>query len=185
MSHEPAEPRPGAEPQRQDPPSGTFEASQAPGSAPVPPSQPVAPAQSYPAAPAHGYPGTPAQSHPGTPAQSHPLGPAPHLGAAGPGPQASWAPLAPRPRVNTLALVAFITSLLGIAPVAVICGHMALRELRSSGEEGRGLALAGVIIGYVVLGVFALLVVWVVGQLIWLSTLSATVIGPLLTPRPS
>jgi len=62
---------------------------------------------------------------------------------------------------------------------------MALRELRSSGEEGRGLALAGVIIGYVVLGIVALLVVWVVVQLIWLSTLYGTVIGPRLTPRPS
>lgn len=145
MSHEPAEPRPGAEPQ-------------------------------YPAS---------APGHPGTAAQGYPVGPAPHLGAAGPGPQGSWAPLAPRPRVNTLALVAFITSLLAIAPVAVICGHMALRELRSSGEEGRGLALAGVIIGYVVLGIVALLVVWVVVQLIWLSTLYGTVIGPRLTPRPS
>jgi len=145
MSHEPAEPRPGAEPQ-------------------------------YPAS---------APGHPGTAAQGYPVGPAPHLGAAGPGPQGSWAPLAPRPRVNTLALVAFITSLLAIAPVAVICGHMALRELRSSGEEGRGLALAGVIIGYVVLGIVALFVVSVVVQLIWLWALYGIVIGPHLIPRQS
>ena len=32
---------------------------------------------------------------------------------------------------------------------AIICGHLALRQIRRTGEQGRGLALAGLILGYV------------------------------------
>jgi hypothetical protein len=32
---------------------------------------------------------------------------------------------------------------------AIICGHLALRQIRRTGEQGGGLALAGLILGYV------------------------------------
>lgn len=57
-----------------------------------------------------------------------------------------------------VALVLGITNFLlcsGIlAPVPIIVGHMALREIDSSNGRlgGRGLALAGLILGYVALG---------------------------------
>lgn len=51
--------------------------------------------------------------------------------------------------MNTLAIVAFIGSFfLGLA--GIICGHIALGQIKRTGERGRGLALAGTIIGYVV-----------------------------------
>ncbi|WP_262927891.1 DUF4190 domain-containing protein [Microbacterium sp. NIBRBAC000506063] len=33
--------------------------------------------------------------------------------------------------------------------VAIITGHMSLGKLKTSGEQGRGMALAGLIMGYV------------------------------------
>jgi hypothetical protein len=47
------------------------------------------------------------------------------------------------------------------AIVAVITGHMARRQIRQTGEEGNGLALAGLILGYVHLALFALAIVFV------------------------
>jgi hypothetical protein len=35
------------------------------------------------------------------------------------------------------------------APAAVISGHVALQQLKSSGEKGRWMALVGVVLGYV------------------------------------
>ena len=70
---------------------------------------------------------------------------------------------APAPRTNTLAVVSLVSALVGmfVVPligsiVAVITGHMSLGQLKTSGEQGRGLALAGTIIGWVGIG-FAVL----------------------------
>jgi hypothetical protein len=67
-----------------------------------------------------------------------------------------WMPLS-RP-TNTMATTSlvlgvcsfFICPLLGIA--AVIVGNRARREIRQTGEQGDGLASAGIAMGYVVLG---------------------------------
>ena len=50
---------------------------------------------------------------------------------------------------NTLAIIALVTSLLGVHLAGIICGHIALSQIKTTGESGRGLALAGLIIGYV------------------------------------
>ena len=60
-------------------------------------------------------------------------------------------------KTNTLAIVSLVASIVGfvwILPfigslVGVITGHMALNQLKTNGEKGRGLALAGTIIGWV------------------------------------
>ncbi|QKJ21178.1 DUF4190 domain-containing protein [Microbacterium hominis] len=68
------------------------------------------------------------------------------------------------PKTNALAIVSFVASLVGMtlipflgSIVGVITGHMALSQLKTSAEQGRGLALAGTIIGWVGVG-FSLLV---------------------------
>lgn len=56
------------------------------------------------------------------------------------------------------ATLCYFCALAGIP--AVICGHMALSRIRNSpGTQGRGMALAGLILGYVWIGLTALAVV--------------------------
>lgn len=53
-------------------------------------------------------------------------------------------------KLNTLAVVSLATAVSGFGAVAgVITGHVALAQIRQTGAKGRGLALAGVIVGYV------------------------------------
>jgi hypothetical protein len=56
---------------------------------------------------------------------------------------------------NTLALVSMILGIAGFftsitALGAIVTGHMALSQIKKRGEEGRGMALTGLILGYVV-----------------------------------
>ncbi len=66
-------------------------------------------------------------------------------------------------RTNPLAIVALIAAF--VVPLAgIICGHIALSQIKRTGERGHGLALAGTILGYVFvllgvlmfIGIFAL-----------------------------
>lgn len=60
-------------------------------------------------------------------------------------------------RTSGLAIASLVLSLvipIGCIP-AIVCGHIALRKIEKDAMiQGRGLALAGLIIGYVVLGLF-------------------------------
>ena len=49
---------------------------------------------------------------------------------------------------NTMAIVALVSSLV-FAPLGIIFGHIARGQIKRTGEGGAGLALAGLIIGYV------------------------------------
>lgn len=61
-------------------------------------------------------------------------------------PPAQPYPAAP-PRTNVLAIVAVVTGFM--APVAgIVTGHMALRQIERTGEEGRALAITGLVAGY-------------------------------------
>jgi hypothetical protein len=51
------------------------------------------------------------------------------------------------PRTNVLAIVAIVAGFM--APIAgIVTGHLALRQIARTGEEGRALALTGLITGY-------------------------------------
>ena len=80
---------------------------------------------------------------------SHAAPPAPPVPPMGDGqPQNAGHSTPPPQKTNTLAILslvsAFIVSILGI-----ILGHIALGQIKRTGEGGRGLALAGTILGYV------------------------------------
>lgn len=71
-------------------------------------------------------------------------------------------------KTNVLAIVALISGVVGLtfvpflgSIVAVVTGHMARKELRRTGEQGDGLALAGLITGYVGIGLGVLVTVLV------------------------
>jgi Domain of unknown function (DUF4190) len=42
------------------------------------------------------------------------------------------------------------------APAAIVLGHMAKRQIKTSGEEGSGLATAGLVLGYLFTGLFVI-----------------------------
>ena len=70
------------------------------------------------------------------------------------------------PRTNSTAIVSLVAGIgawvicpVLAAVVAVITGHVALSQLRTSGEQGRGMALAGTILGYTNLGLVGVSIV--------------------------
>lgn len=81
----------------------------------------------------------------------------------------------PVPRQNVLAWVAFGLGLGGVffglvtSVAAIVCGHIARRQIRERGEQGGAAALVGLIAGYVltaiillVIGLYVLLLLFVV-----------------------
>ncbi|MGM1016236.1 MAG: DUF4190 domain-containing protein [Actinomycetota bacterium] len=128
------------------------------GDRPAPPAPPAAPSAQAPSSP--GYPSPPA--YPGAAASGG--YPAPSPGVA-PYAQAPGYPQAPsygsyqgypQPQpTNGLALTSMITGIVGwiLIPilasiVAIVTGHMGLNQLRQKPAGGRGMAIAGLILGY-------------------------------------
>lgn len=58
------------------------------------------------------------------------------------------APYQQAPKTNVLAIVSLVSAFF-VSLVAVITGHIALKQIKTTGEGGRGLAIAGLILGYV------------------------------------
>lgn len=132
----PQNPEPGSYPPVPPAPGAGQPAAYPP---PAPPAYGSAPA--YGSVPAYGS--APAEPAYGSPA----YGAAPAYGYGAPA------------KTNTLAIVSLISSIASfvILPVigsivGVITGHMSLNQLKTSGEQGRGMALAGTIVGWVGLG---------------------------------
>ena len=64
----------------------------------------------------------------------------------------------PRQATNSLAIASLVCGFL-FAPLGILFGHMSLSQIKKTGEEGRGLAIAGLVIGYLVVAFTALVVV--------------------------
>jgi len=81
-----------------------------------------------------------------------------------------YPPMYPPPRqTNSMAIVALVSAFI-VAPLGIVFGHIALSQIRRTGEEGKGLAVAGLVIGYVFTGLFLLMiVVWLV-MFAWIAT---------------
>jgi hypothetical protein len=61
-------------------------------------------------------------------------------------------------------IFSIIAMLLWIAPIlAVIFGHIGLSQIKTTGEEGRGQAIAGLIIGYVTIALGLLMAIIMIG----------------------
>jgi hypothetical protein len=77
-----------------------------------------------------------------------------------------------RPKTSSLAIVSLVFSLLGcLAPIGIICGHLALSKIKKSAGllTGGGIALAGTIVGYfmTVLSIFMAIPILFVGVNAW------------------
>ncbi|MBF4461639.1 MULTISPECIES: DUF4190 domain-containing protein [unclassified Rathayibacter] len=67
-------------------------------------------------------------------------------------PSAEPPPLAPvRPPLNPLAVAALVCGILGLAPAAIVLGHVSFAQAGRRAQRGRGLAAAGFLLGYLVL----------------------------------
>lgn len=83
---------------------------------------------------------------------------------------APYPPAAPQPYqpypaqksgTNVLAIVSLIGAFV-FALAGVICGHIALSQIKRTGESGRGLAIAGLVIGYAAIAFYILLFIIVI-----------------------
>lgn len=78
----------------------------------------------------------------------------------------------PRP-TNSMAIAALVSSLV-IAPLGIVLGHISMSQIKRSGEDGRGLAIAGLAIGYLGTVIGA---IWLIVVLTSLSALDSALDG--------
>lgn len=71
------------------------------------------------------------------------------------------------PRTNVLSIVTLVTSILGLAVVPIIVGHISLSQIRRTGEQGRVMAIIGLVIGY--LSVLGYLIVIAIAVVVFVS----------------
>lgn len=123
---------------------------------PAPPGQyppPAAPPPQYPYSPPSQYP-PPAQYPPPpqyppteySPPPQYP--PTEYSPTAPPGyyPTQQYPPTAPKPGVNGFAIASLVLGICSGPLLAVIFGIIALRQIRRSGQRGRGMAIAGLVL---------------------------------------
>ncbi|RJL34221.1 DUF4190 domain-containing protein [Bailinhaonella thermotolerans] len=66
-------------------------------------------------------------------------------------------------KTNGMSIASLVLGIVGIftcgltSVVGVILGHVAMSQIKRSGEEGRGMAIAGLVCSYVVIGIYALI----------------------------
>jgi hypothetical protein len=114
-----------------------------------------------------GYQGYQQQQYPGYPASAVPASPGYGYGYQ--------APMPPARQTNGLAIASMVVSLASLvvcgfpAIIGAIMGHVARRQIRERGEDGDGMALTGVIVGWIVFaltiigwGVYIIFFVWLV-----------------------
>ena len=157
---------PGYQPPTEPAPQQPYESYTQPYPQPPYPAQgyePYQQQQPYPAQeqqPYTGYAPPPQQQQ-----QPYPPSYAPQY-APGPG----YPPAGP---TSGMAIASLVVSLLGIGLVAVILGHLALNEIKKSNGyiQGRGLAIAGLIIGYLQIAAgVAVLLFFVIGIIVAANT---------------
>jgi hypothetical protein len=135
-----------------------------------PPPAGYSPASGYPPSPPVGYPAAP-----GYPAPSgYPPPPQPYGGGYpyAPDPYNPYGQMRPQNSTNSMAIASLVVSLASVVVacgttsfIGLILGIIGMRETKRTGQEGYGLALAGVIIGAIptVLWILWLLFIVILG----------------------
>ncbi|MFC6356909.1 DUF4190 domain-containing protein [Luethyella okanaganae] len=65
-------------------------------------------------------------------------------------------------KMNVFAIVSLVTSIVGFSIVGIVFGHISLAQIKKTGEQGRGLAIAGLIVGYVMLVLTIVFIVFLI-----------------------
>ncbi|WP_319463627.1 DUF4190 domain-containing protein [Micromonospora sp. RTP1Z1] len=153
------------------PPTGGWHDPSVPGQQSTPPADPTLPmggqiptqpTPAHPYAPTNPYAGTPGGQPTADPyaAAGYPPPAYPGYGYPGYGYPAAA-------KTNTMAIVALVLSLVGIAscitaPVGAILGHVARKQIRETGEQGEGMAKAAIIVGWILTGLLVLVIAFYV-----------------------
>ena len=138
-----------------------------------PPTPPPTPPSAQPAssgfgaappAPPPGYAPAPVYQQPpyGQPPPSYPAGYQPGYGQQpyGYGPP-GYPPPGYSRGTNTMAILALVLAFV-IPPAGIVLGVIARKQIRQTGEEGDGLALAGIIVGSIICAIYVLvLILWI------------------------
>jgi hypothetical protein len=112
-------------------------------------------AQPGPAQPAYAQPGYGQHGYAPPPGYAPPGYPPPGYGPPG------YPPVYVRP-TNTMAILALVMAFV-FAPAGLILGIVARKQIRETGEDGDGLALAGIIVGGIVTAIFVFFIVlWII-----------------------
>jgi hypothetical protein len=70
---------------------------------------------------------------------------------------------APVAKTNVLSIVALVTGIVGLAIVPVILGHISLSQIKKTGEQGKIMAIIGLILGYLaILGYIIAIIIAIV-----------------------
>jgi hypothetical protein len=120
----------------------------------TPPPPPPPPPSSYPSSPS--YPSTPPPP-PSSAYQPSSSFPPPPSSTPPPGyqQQPGYAPQQQAPGTNVMAILSLIGAFV-FAPLGIVFGYIAKRQIKESGEQGEGLANIGLILGYVFTGLAVL-----------------------------
>ncbi|ADL44245.1 DUF4190 domain-containing protein [Micromonospora aurantiaca] len=122
--------------------------------------------------PSHGQPyGQPqyGQQHPQW-GQQPPYAPQPPYGQYGPPGQGPG----PGPRgTNVLAILSLVFAFV-FAPAGIVCGHLAKRQIRQTGEDGDQLANWGLILSYIFTAIGLLVCCGWIGLAIWANSDNGT-----------
>ena len=90
-----------------------------------------------------------------------------------PSPQVAFVPVMAGPRTNGLATASMVTGILAIvgfwipyvdlvlAILAVVFGHVALNQIKRTGFAGKGMATAGLVLGYIFFAIGILIIITV------------------------
>jgi hypothetical protein len=126
-----------------------------------PPTQPIQPPAYQPPPPPY-QASSPYQSPPGpyeTPSASPYQPPPPYQH---PYANQYWPVQPQNPGTNGLAIAALVLGIVWVywigSILAVIFGHVALGQIKRTGQSGQGMAVAGLVLGYIGIAVFALMV---------------------------
>jgi Domain of unknown function (DUF4190) len=60
------------------------------------------------------------------------------------------------PATNTMAILSLVFAFV-FSPLGIVFGHMAKKQIRERGEGGDGLATAGLVLGYIFTGLYAVI----------------------------
>ena len=110
--------------------------------------------QQYPTSGAPQYPTSGAGQYPTSGAPQYPTsgpGQYPTSGASGYGYQQPYS-APPVTGTNMMAILALVFAFV-FAPAAIVLGHIAKKQIKQTGEQGSGLATAGLVLGYIFTGI--------------------------------